>query len=70
MKIFWTIAGQYMGQLWYFTGNIKEDEKPELSSNVHNAIEFCSQGEAEFGLFMLGSNGANGLEVQEHQIGW
>lgn len=67
IKLFWTIVSQLpKGGLLYFTGNVKEDGRMELSLSIHNAIEFNTKEEAEFGLFMLGETT---LEVQEHQIG-
>ena len=71
MKIFWTIVSQWeSGALWYFTGNIREGNKPEFAVSIHDAIEFTTKEDAEFGLFMLGSDSGKRLEVQEHQIGW
>jgi hypothetical protein len=68
VKLFWTIVSQLSkGALLYFTGNVKKDGRIELSISVHNAIEFATKEEAEFGLFMLGDTT---MEVQEHQIGW
>jgi hypothetical protein len=63
---FWALVTYVASTPFYFTGEIM-NEKPTISSSVHEAIQFRSKEDADFGLFMLGHN--TQLKPEQHQIG-
>jgi hypothetical protein len=63
---FWALVTYVAYTPFYFTGEIV-GEKPAISISVHEAAQFKSKEEAEFGLFMLGPD--TSLKPEEHQIG-